>query len=338
MKMIVNKRFILTFLVLFSLVPGHALPDPLQLTNNPLLISLLFSSATDDEMSDYVWTASGSTLTIPLRRVGNIFLIEAEADGVKGYLVFDTGASGVVLNKTYFRDHVTMNNQTSGGVTGAVNGVEKIGVDQITINGLKFKKIVADVANLGHIENKRGVKIIGLIGFSLIRDFEIVLDAGQSQMQLFKINKKGDRIDLSAPAFVADYKCNFDDRNNILFLNPAVKGKKMNFCFDTGAETNVIDRDAPKSVLGSVTITRRSTLNGAGTGTSDVLFGTMNGFQFGEKTLDNMETIITNLDALGESYGTNLDGMLGYSFLSKGVICINFVKKEFAISYITETE
>ena len=336
MRLATDKHFILTFL--FLLLPGSAMPHCLTLWEDPLPINLFFPSVTDIRESECIWTGSGNSIIIPLRRSGNIFLIEAEVDGEKGYLVLDTGASGVVLNRTYFRYHVVMNRQVAGGVTGSVAGVEKIGVDQIIISGLKFKGVIADLANLGHIENRRGVKILGLIGFALIRNFEIVLDAGQSELQLFKTNKKGERIDLSTPAFVADYKCPFDEKNNILFLSTALKGKRMNFCFDTGAETNVIDRDAPRSLLNSVTITRRSTLNGAGETTTDVLFGTMNDFQFGEKTLDPMETIITNLNQLSESYGVRIDGMLGYSFFSRGVICINFVKKEFSISYLKATE
>ncbi|HNW57935.1 MAG TPA: pepsin/retropepsin-like aspartic protease family protein, partial [Bacteroidales bacterium] len=334
MRLATDKHFILTFLILFLFLPGRAMSHCFSLREDPLLISLSLPSFNGIRDNECIWTGSGNSITIPLRRAGNIFLIEAEVDGERGYLVLDTGASGVVLNRTYFRDHVVMDSQTAGGVTGSVAEVEKIGVDQIIISGLKFKGLIADLANLGHIENRRGVKILGLIGFALIRNFEIVLDAGQSDLQLFKIDKKGERIDLSAPSFVSDYKCPFDEKNNILFLNTSLKGKRMNFCFDTGAETNVIDRDAPRSVLASVSITRRSTLNGAAETTTDVLFGTMNDFQFGEKTLDNLETIITNLNPLSESYGVRIDGMLGYSFFSRGVICINFVKKEFSISYI----
>ena len=338
MRLVADKRIILTFLILFFLLPGRAMAHDLTLQENPLLINLFLPSFTDIRDSECIWTGSGNSITIPLRRAGNIFLIEAEVDGEKGYLVLDTGASGVVLNRTYFRDHVVMSRQVAGGVTGSVSNVEKINAGQIIISGLKFRGVIADLANLGHIENRRGVKILGLIGFALIRDFEIVLDAGQSDLQLYKINKKGDRIDISAPAFVSDFTCPFEEKSNILFLNTASKGKRLNFCFDTGAETNVISRDAPKSLLGSVAITRRSTLNGAGESITDVLFGTMNDFQFGEKTLDPMETIITNLDPLSESYGVRIDGMLGYSFFSKGVICINFVKTEFSISYIKATE
>jgi hypothetical protein len=46
-----------------------------------------------------------------------------------------------------------------------------------------------------------------------------------------------------------------------------------------------------------------------------------------------METIVTNLSALNDVYGKTIDGMLGCSFMDNGIICINFVKKEFSIRY-----
>ena len=337
MRFAVN-RCILT--MVFILIPAGfpaALTSPLFRPGINDLTRPAPYMATGSRTAGYVWDSAEDTLTIPLRRAGNIFLLEAVVDGEKGYLVFDTGASGMVLNRTYFRDHVVMSRQLSGGVTGSVTGAERISAENIEINGLKFNNIIADVANLGHIENRRGVKILGLIGFAMIRDFEIVFDPQQNQLQLFRVDKKGERTYHSSSGFISDYACRFIERNNILFLSTKLDGRSMTFCLDTGAETNVLDVNVPKAVLASVTVTRRSTLNGAGTATSDVLFGKMNGFRFGGRNLDDMETVITSLDALSEAYDTKIDGMLGYSFLSKGVICINFVKREFSIRFSNQT-
>ena len=281
------------------------------------------------------WNSNDDSLIIPLRRAGRIYLIEAKVDNVTGYLVFDTGASGVVLNKTYFRDHVVIDNQYSSGITGTVGAVEYVAVDRLTFSGLQFSGVTAQMTNLGHIENRRGVKVLGLIGFSMLKDFELVLDTEQNQLQLYRINKKGLRLN-SDFVFTADYTTTFDFYNNILFIRLPLQGKDNCFCFDTGAETNVVDRYATKSLLNSITITRRSTLTGAGSQTSDVLFGTMNDFTVGTYKLKNMETVITNLDPLSEAYGKKIDGMLGYSFISKGIICINFVRNELGIRFYSD--
>jgi predicted aspartyl protease len=302
------------------------LSDPI-ITIFPLPIAGLSSG-------NYEWTSDDDSITIPLIRAGRIFLIEAMVDGEKGYLVFDTGASGVVLNKTYFRNHVIFDNQSSNGITGSVGKVDRVSVDNLEITGLKYKNVVADMTNLGHIENKRGVKVLGLFGFSMIKDFEVVFNPDQNQLMLFRVDKKGERLGTSSDKFNSDFTSSFELKNNIILMNAQINGKSLLFCFDTGAETNVIDSYAPKSVLSSITITRRSTLRGAGSTASEVLFGVLSNFQFGPKKFTDMETIITNLDQLSEAYGRRIDGMLGYSFISKGLICINFVKKEIGISYL----
>jgi len=278
------------------------------------------------------------SVVIPLKRAGRLFLIEANVDNETGNLVFDTGANGLVLNSTYFRNHVKSGETTSSGITGSVGTVEQITISKIVIADLTYTKLRADVANLGHIENRRGVKILGLIGFSMLRNFEIVIDAKNSVLKLFRIDKTGKKLKSSLPEFNADHIQKIEGNTNILFLKGKISGKILNFCFDTGAETNAICSDCNRSIMNTLTITRRSGLSGAGKASSEVLFGRMNDFAIGNKQIPDMETIITNLDALSEAYGTHIDGMLGYSFLEQGIICINFTRKQFGIRFTKREE
>lgn len=299
----------------------------------PKVVSLTSSYSGYDR-----WFTSAEYTTIPLLRVGRIFLIESEVDGEKGYLAFDTGASGLVINETYFRNRLRINSQSANGLTGSVGDIKSILVHTVEFYGIKFTSVTADLVNLGHIENRLGKKILGLIGFSLLKNFEVVFDPSLNQLNLYRVDKKGERIKSSSERFLADFTSSFEFKNNILFLKVEVINNAMRFCLDTGAETNVIDKGAPKNVINSITITRRSTVFGTGSNRSEVLFGSMNGFRFGSKNFDNLETIIANLESLSEAYETKIDGMLGYSFISKGVFCFNFVKKELSISYIKEEE
>jgi predicted aspartyl protease len=273
------------------------------------------------------------SVIIPMKRAGRLFLIEAKVDGETGNLVFDTGANGLVLNSTYFRTYVKTGGGNSNGITGAVGSVEQISIGQIEFSDLIYKNLRADLANLGHIENRRGVKILGLIGFGMIRNLEIIIDPINSELKLFRIDKTGKRLNTSMSGFTPDYSQKIEGNSNILFLKATIGGKLLNFCFDTGAETNAISSDANKKIMSTVTITRRATLKGAGAAGAEVLFGRMNDFTIGNRQLPNMETIITNLDALSEAYGTHIDGMLGNSFINHGIVSVNFVNKQFGIRF-----
>ena len=203
---------------------------------------------------------------------------------------------------------------------------------------LAYQRMRADVANLGHIENKRGVKILGLVGFGMMKNVEIVLDALRSELRLYKVDKEGKRINSKSVGIKSDYTQEIEGNGNILFLKGMIAGKNLNFCFDTGAETNAISSEVNKGILSTLTITRRIELKGAGNAKSEVLFGRMNDFMMGEKKINDMETIVTNLRSLNEAYNTKIDGMLGYNFLEQGVITINFVKGQFGIQFTKGAE
>jgi len=283
------------------------------------------------------WSIPADSVFIPLRRTGRLFLIQAHIDGETGYLVFDTGASGLVLNKSYFRNHVVISSQNSKGITGVIDA-EKITIDSLEISGIIYTRQDAVTANLGHIENRRGVKILGLFGFALLKNFEILIDARNSQLRIYKTDAIGNRIGRKNSIFTADYTQKFEFQNNILMLKATIGGKKLKFCLDSGAETNVMDNNSQKDVLKTITITRRTQVRGTGSTVNEVLYGKMTDFKLDQRQLAEMETIIVNLEDMSAAYNTHIDGMLGYNFLSKGLFCINFVKRELSISFSKQEE
>lgn len=274
-----------------------------------------------------------TSLNIPLKRAGRLFLIEAKVDGQTGNFVFDTGATGLVLNSTYFRKYTGYERPPAGGsIVGLSDRVIRVLVRKIEIAELYYENIEADLADLGHIENRRGVKILGLFGLNMIREFEVVFDARNNQLQLFRTDRQGNRLETKQYEQKFDFIQNLNVRNNIMVIQGLVGEKMLNFCLDTGAETNVISSHLPRKVMNTVSISRRSTLQGASAGKVDVLYGTMNELKLGEKQFGNMETIVTSLEKMSESYGYTIDGMLGYDFWSKGIYCINFSKSTISFS------
>jgi hypothetical protein len=307
--------------ICFTLI---SIPDQLIFTRNYYSNEHTIRISHKNSMTDL------DSISIPLKRAGRLIMVEANVDGEVGNLIFDTGATGIVLNKTYFRDHISNNQLTSKGITGPMDHVDGVFINQLTISELNFTGLNANMANLAHIENRRGVKILGLFGFGLFRNFEIVIDIGKGRLFLYRVDKKGNRVH-SKEEFKSDYTQKIKTFQNIVFLKGTIGGKSLWFCFDTGAETNAISAYASKEVLKTITISRKSNLNGMGSQSNAVLFGMMNDFRLGQIKLSDMETIITNLDHLNEVYDLKIDGMLGYNFLVKGEICINFEKNQFGI-------
>jgi predicted aspartyl protease len=131
---------------------------------------------------------------IPLKRAGRLLLIEAVIDGIEGNLIFDTGATGLVLNRTYFRNRVLMEGEHSMGITGSAGNLGCVIAEKLQIGDLYYENVKADVSELGHIENRRGIKVIGLLGFGMIRELETVIDVAHNELYLYRIDRRGERV------------------------------------------------------------------------------------------------------------------------------------------------
>lgn len=272
-----------------------------------------------------------NVINIPLKPAGRLYLIEAKIDGQEGNLVFDTGATGLVLNKTYFRKY-TGSKKTTGGVTGSIGHVQSSVIDSIDYNGIYYNRVTADIANLGHIEDRRGVKILGLLGLNMIDGFEIVFNARRNLLILHKIDTEGNCLDKEAGTMKFEYSQKINVDNSMMSIRAYIGEKELNFCLDTGAEVNLIHSGLPKKVLNTVTISRSSNLGGAGSGTVKAMYGEMHEFELAKCKFGKMRTAIINLTPMSESYGFSIDGMLGFDFWQKGVFRINFRKRQISFS------
>jgi len=325
-------RYKVVFLLVIALVLLKAnvfadIPDDIYF---PRVLSACpvfdLANRSDEPLGDF------QSITIPLKRAGRLFLIEARIDGQVGNLIFDTGASGLVLNKTYFRKYAGDEKPAGGGITGSSEKIIRTVVKRIEISDLYYENVAADLFDLGHIENKRGIKILGLFGLNMIDNFEVIFDANNSELQLIRIDKQGNRLDPQSTVNKYDFTQNMETKYNIMLVKAKIGDKILNFCLDTGAESNVISSDVSKKVMSTIQINRRSGMGGAGAASVEVLYGTMKEFEFGNQQFGGMQTVVTSLDVMCESYGCSIDGMLGYDFWQKGIFCFNFRKNEISFS------
>ena len=271
------------------------------------------------------------SVTIPLKRAGRLFLLEARIGDQTGNFVFDTGASKLVLNRTYFRKDLTPVDEPAGGITGNIDGVFQTRVQKLELTELYYENLVADVINLGQIENRRGVKILGLFGMGLFRGLEMVIDLKRGELHLYRIDREGRRLSTDSGRLKTDLTSSIKEAGGVVFVQACLGGKNLDFCLDTGAEANVLSNTTSEKVLGTVTITRRSGLTGSGSNESQVLYGTMTDFFLSKHPMHPMQTMITDLESLAMAYNYPLSGVLGYDFFEKGIVSINLVKKELGI-------
>ncbi|MEP6948887.1 MAG: pepsin/retropepsin-like aspartic protease family protein [Ginsengibacter sp.] len=282
---------------------------------------------------DPIVTSDSVNCIIPFSRAGNLILIKGKADTTEGNFILDTGAPGLVLNLTYFRNYTTNNKEgETGGITGTA-AILQTTVDKFFLGPVTWHKAESDLVNLGHIENSKGIKILGLLGMQLFKQFEMIIDYEKSVIYLHLISRKEKGAyknemlkDTSAYTMVP-----VEILENKILMYAWMAGKKLRFIIDTGAESNVLDSRLPNKIFGSVVISRRVILSGSGNKKVEALYGDMKDMKIGNQNYSTLPVLITNLEKMCYSYDTCLDGMLGFDFLSLHKIAFNFVTNKMYI-------
>ena len=273
-----------------------------------------------------------ASCTIPFVRAGNLIIVKARVDTSEGNFILDTGAPHLVLNITYFRHYQSSveaeAEQTS--ITGTANAVIRTKVRSFSLGRLQYFGGDADLVDLGHIENSKGLKILGLLGMELFTQCELIIDYEKNLLYLHRVSRKEASTYKSEHlGEAADYRTYpIELLKNRIIITTAMEGKKMKFVFDCAAESNVLDSRSPDRVMKHVTITRRVMLNGANNKKVEALYGNLANLAMGDLQLGALPVLITNLERTCFSDLGCIDGVLGFDFLSGKKIGFNFVNRK----------
>lgn len=270
-----------------------------------------------------------SAFSLPFSRSGNLIFIKARADTTEGNFILDTGCPGLVLNQTYFRHYPSFRSQEieSQGVNGSFGDVLHTTVKNFSFGNSRHRQLEADLVNLGHIENSRGIKVLGLIGLQLLTQFEMIIDFEKNTIHFRETSRKeppgvGHHLLADTASYSTVPVELKDDR---IMVKTEIAGKKLSLLIDSGAEINILDSRLPDKVFEQVAITGRVSLNGTGNKPVDALKAELSLLQIGQRRMENVPILIANLEKTCFSHGGCVDGVLGFENLSATRIGFNFV-------------
>ena len=279
--------------------------------------------------------SDSSSCILPFNKVGNLIVIKARVDTLEGNFILDTGAPYLVLNLTYFRDYpvTTISDGEQTSIAGGGALLTKTSIKELSFGALQFFRMEADLANLGNIENAKGIKVLGLLGVELFKQCEMVIDFEKSLIYLHRIRKKeaGSCVQdlLKDTALYRTFPIEFI--NNRIVIASEIAGKKIKFIIDCAAESNILDSRLPNNIFELVTINRRVKLTGPGDRKIDALYGSLSELKMGSRQINNLPVIVLNLEYTCFAEGNCGDGVLGFDFLSQQKIGFNFVTRKMYI-------
>lgn len=266
------------------------------------------------------WTldAADSPITVPFKLVGHTMLIEAAINGQTGTFLFDTGASDLMLNSAYFT--ATDERSEVVGLYGEVLNVHHLVVYEIEINGTNIGKDLALVMDLSALERVKKLPIAGIIGYSVLKDYELQFDFEAQQIMLLKLKKNG-RSTLEGP-YVTANALDFKMNGHIPYLEMRLGNKLVRMGIDSGSERNILQPEMLDmnhfEALGQLKLAglspqgRRQTKGYV----HDVSVGTLQ--------VEKMEVVLTDMQSVSSELPLQLHGLIGIQFLKDYKVAINY--------------
>ncbi len=269
-------------------------------------------------------TAADSVI-IPFEIYKGLIFIEAEIDGQRGQFMLDTGSPTILLNSYRF-SNLTKSKYTVTGVNGEIKDIQSKFVKSLKVKEVEWNRFEAVAFDMIHLEQSCRRQLLGLLGYSAFKNFELMIDYQSKELTLFKLDKRGNRLQKSnaKPLKTASFKMS----KHLPVLDVMVDNIMLKLGIDTGAEINLLHKKWERKLYNHFLTHEEVQLGGASKKQKISFKLDFDEMEISNQRFIRMKTLIIDLSHLMNSYHIKVDGLLGYEFLSKSVISINFKKRE----------
>jgi hypothetical protein len=274
------------------------------------------------------YSPSPHTVRIPFQLVGRLIMVKGQIGEVVGNFVVDTGADKLVLNEKYFDGDFRQSGVVAIGMAGSIGAISIKKVDSIGIEQLRWYNLRADLVDLSNIEANKSTAITGLIGYEVLKDYEILFDYNQKQLVLTALDEYGNTLEPMPYGETPYDSLEVKLQGHILCFNAQLEEETIWVGLDSGAELNLLDRKVNRKVLDYFKVIKRTKLVGAGGKSIEVLAGKVIRLRAGNIPCSPMNTLLTSLDELNSLYKTRIKGILGYEFFGPKRIAINYKQQK----------
>lgn len=269
-----------------------------------------------------------NTVIVPFELVDGLMVIKAKINNeTEENFIIDTGANGLVLNKKYYLAS-SMSNAEGLGLNGSIENIGSKVIDTTSVDELTFFDLNADVVDLSAIEQKKKLKINGLIGYNVLRNFEMMLNYAKRYITLSRLDDSGNILDVMPHTEDKVDSFAIEIAKGVPILEVKVNKIVKKMAIDTGSEFNLLNTKNNKDVMQNFTPIKKISLAGAEGKNIDAIGGRLYRLSIGDRyKCGALSTVLMDLKNLSRLYGTSLDGILGFEFLSPWVMSINYKKK-----------
>lgn len=183
--------------------------------------------------------ADPDVTVVPFGCVNKLAVIQAEADGKKGFFILDTGTPDLTLNNLYFQGERA--EKTFYGVNAEALDVQMKFV-RLNIGGF-VKDMEAKIIDFTAIEAYMGLPILGAIGNKTFEDCEVVFDYVFKEFTIYRLNKNGEPLRGRALHEPPSDTLAFAPKGSMPSVEVRVGEKTLRLGLDSGAGVNVLEKN-----------------------------------------------------------------------------------------------
>jgi len=261
--------------------------------------------------------------SIPFQVVNKMIYLEAGIDQEKGVCIVDTGCPGVIINRAASANRESMQAKTLSSDLEIHSTVIK----QLCLGELEVENIPGLAIPFGQFASGHKEKVLGLVGYTLFKDYETLFDFENKILHLFPYQNAALHRTASP---VKQIKFSMEGHLPIITLE--IGDRKLYFGLDTGAATNILDaaliKELPEEIVKYLPMEQMRCLNGE---YQDVEAAVISQLAVEDYPLQAMKFLFVNLSEANKSMGQQLDGLLGYAFFTQLLCSINYHQRQLSL-------
>lgn len=254
---------------------------------------------------------------------GGMVIVEATINGQSGNFILDTGSPGIVLNAQRSNLSTTCH---AAGIGGELT-VGMVELQNFEWGIIKKEKLLGYVLDVSRLEASCGRKIMGLIGFDVLKNYELFFDYRNRTVKVFNSGQVRSATNLKSVKSIP-----FVLIGHIPVVSAKIDGKRVQLGLDSGAEVNLLDnRFFEKVSSTALANVQKEFLSGLDNEKQEVSSATVNSTCIKGYNLPEMRYLFADLSPVNRQFESSLDGLLGYSFFKNQIISIDYKKRKINI-------
>jgi hypothetical protein len=259
-----------------------------------------------------------------VKRSAGLMFVDVAIAGKKYNFLFDSGAGATTINESLAASLNLKINQKAIDIKTAGQGGQFKTIDSLALNiegvNVRGKQVV--VANLNALSQVVGQPMDGIIGFDLLKDYQVAINLGDNLMNIYNFgyfdqstgNKVPIKLNGNTAKLEVTMKVNGTDYPSILMFDTGNGGSISGNYFLNTYVNGLVDKLKNKRSSASMDLTNQI---------SKAKIGGIDAISIAGYSLNN-PVVTVDLPKEQNPYGFNSHGLLGMSLIGKFNMLFNY--------------